>query len=217
MSKVFTLLQAGKSDIDRLVELENDSWVPELQASREKILKRLELRHVMLCVPDSNGDKFIGKICFSYYAFNPEDLSRFPKNFSEFSSLSKPHYFNTAFVYDLDIAHGYRDGGKLARFLIQESIRKTKAAGCEYIVADGRIPSYGGSQEEGIKQNIHFKKLIDKALKKGIFPQQKEFLLDPMLAFYYRVTGIKFLWIIPDFIPEDKASGGIRVILYKEI
>lgn len=151
-------MKAKESDIDRLVELENDSWVPELRASRETILKRLELEHIMLCVPDSKTKKFIGKICFSYNVFDPEKPQRFPETFSQFSSLPK-HYHNAAFVYDLDIKHNYRDGGRLARFLIKESIKRAKKDRCEYIVADGRIPSYNGSQAEGIKQNILFKKI----------------------------------------------------------
>lgn len=217
MDKNFELLQAGTVGLKLLVELENNSWVPELQASRDTILKRLELGHIMLCVPDSERRKIIGKICFLYNNFDPEKSYKFPKKFSEFSSMPKLNFFNAAFVYDLDIEHNYRDGGKLARFLVHEAIKRAKKDGCKYIVGDGRCPSYNGSKIEGLKQNICFKRAIDEYIEKEIFPQQKDFLLDPTLAFYHRVTGCKFLWIIPDFIPEDKASGGIRVILYKEI
>lgn len=211
MSADFTVLQANNSDIDRLVELENKSWVPELQASRETILKRLKLGHIMLCGPNSGGNKFIGKICFAYSNFSPSDFNSFPKKFNQFANPIFTFFRNAAFIYDLDIDPEYRGGGKLASFLIKEAIRKAKKIGCKYVVGDGRCLLNNGSKRE------EFKKTIDTYLKGGKFPSQKDFLLDPTLAFYHRITGCKFLWIIPDFIPEDKTSGGIRVILYKEI
>lgn len=217
MSTDFTVLQANKSDVNKLVELENKSWVPELQASRETILKRLELGHIMLCVPNSEGNKFIGKICFAYSNFSPRDFNSFPKKFIHFANPIFTFFRNAAFIYDLDIDPEYRGGGKLASFLIKEAIRKAKKIGCKYVVGDGRCPSYNGSRREKIKKSLDFRKEIDTYLKEVKFPAQNDFLLDPILAFYHRITGCNFLWIIPDFIPEDKASGGIRVILYKEI
>lgn len=197
--KNFIVLQANKLDIDKLMELERKSWIPELQVSRKITLKRLEMGHIVLCVPDSNDDKFVGKICFRHSNFSPDDFNSFPKTFDRFANQSHDlsHNANTAFIYDLDIDPGHRGGGKIASFLIKKSIERAKKDGCKYVVGDGRCPSYNGSKRERIKKSLGFKKIIDAYLKEGKFPKQKDFLLDPILAFYYRIVHCKFLWVIP--------------------
>lgn len=199
------------------MKLERNSWIPFLQADEKTILKRFDLGHIMLGAQEDSD--LVGMISFSYSNFSPDDYPSFPKTFREFSSQPILKNYNTAFCYNLAILPDKR-GYRYASLLIRAGWDKAKKDGCMYGVADGRCSSYNGSSEfeqEQIKQNTEFKKIIDRYLKEGIFPQQKEFLKDPTLAFYHRVTGCKFLWLIPNFLPEDKPAGGLRVISYKNI
>ncbi len=210
------ILSLGKNNIQEIIELENRSWIPGLQASEESILQRIENDHKILGIRE--GEKLVGKICFSYSFFSPDDKKKFPATFHEFSNQPKIKDSNAAFVYNLDVDPQYRSG-KYASKLIQAMLKEVQNYGCRYIVADGRPSSYNGSSEfeqEKVKQNLEFKKAIDRYLEGGQFPTDLEFMKDPTLAFYKRLTGCKFLWILPGFIPEDKSAGGIRVILMKE-
>ncbi len=213
----FTIVTLGLKDIERIMHTERLSFIPAIQASEESVRLRLHLGHIMLGA--EMAGKLIGKICFSYANFSPNDFEGFPKTFQEFSHQPRPERYNTVFVYNLDVIPNYR-GGKAASLLIRAMFERAKKDGCTYVVVDGRPSSYNGSvaKEEQIRQNPELKAALDSYLAGGPFPTDEILLTDPTLAFYIRVAGGgKFLWIIPGFLPEDKPAGGIRIIGYKEI
>ncbi len=209
------ITKLGKEHLESIIYLERNSWIPFAQADKETILKRFGLGHIMIGVLED--DELTGMISFSYSNFSPDDYEKFPKGFGEFSSQEPSENYNSAFIYNLSILPKER-GRYYAQMLIREALETARNKGCEYAVADGRCPSYNGSsgfEQENVKQRIEFKEAIDRYLGGGPFPEKEELLKDPTLAFYHRFG--EFLWIMPDFLPEDKPSGGIRVIIYKKL
>jgi len=210
------IIKLLKEDLELILDLEKNSWLPSAQANEKSILKRLDLGHTMLGLKE---DKLIGMVSFSYAQSSPNDYKNFPKTFNEFSTKKIGENYNSGFFYNLAI-HPEKRGGKYASFLIKEAIAYARNEGCIHLFADGRCPSYNGSnnfKQEKVKQSLEFKKVIDRYVETNIFPEQKEFLNDFTLAFYHKLLGCKFLWIMPDFFPEDKPSGGFRVIFHKDI
>jgi len=213
MTKV---LRLNQNDLDRIVEVEKAAFIPPLQASRETIADRLNLNHVYLGL-ESNG-KLIGTLAFRYARFSPKDLAIFPRTFDEFSNSPNAEQPNAIFGYSLGILPEYR--GRSTLELMDRTCDFAKLNSMEYVVAEGRCPSYNGSNEfsqETIMQNPEFKRIIDEAIAKGSLPSKKELLKDPNLAFYILFAKGKPLILIPDFNPEDTPSGGHRVILYKQL
>jgi len=202
------------SDINKILLVEHQSFVEEIRASREIIEKRLKLLHTYICC-EYQG-KVAGTIAFHLDRFDPENKKDFPKTFNEYSGSANNPDANALFVYSLGVVPEFRDG-RVAKSLIKSVSEEAAKSGLEFIVGDGRCPSYNGSCKEGISQIIKFKELIDNYVKTSHVPEKNEFLLDPLLAFYHKIIGCKFAWIFPKFIPEDAASGGFRVIGYKEI
>jgi len=212
-----TIVELGLLDLARIMETEKASFIPAIQASKESIRKRFSLGHIMLGAEIAG--RLVGKICFSYANFSPNDFAGFPKTFQEFSHQPRPERYNSVFVYNLDVIPEER-GSKAASLLIRAMFERAKKDGCIYVVVDGRPSSYNGNvaKEERVKQNPKLKAALDSYLAGGPFPTDEELMTDPTLAFYIRVAGGgKFLWIIPGFLPGDKPAGGIRVIGYKEI
>lgn len=213
--KVPNIRELTLSDTDKILDLERKSWIPELQTDEESVKQRFELGHKMFGI-EENG-KLLGKICFSYSNFSPDDRNQFPQTFQEFSHQPEVKDPNAAFVYNLDIEPESRNS-RYAIDLIKTMENTVRQAGCEYVVIDGRPSSYNGSDSsyEQVKQKPKLKEAIDQYLEGGSFPTDKQLMEDSTLALYARLGG-KFLWIMPNFVPEDKPAGGIRVIMSKEL
>jgi len=125
--------------------------------------------------------------------------------------------YNAAFVYNLDV-HPHYWGTLCARKLITAMLKRAKSDRCQYAVVDGRPSSYCGTDWEKVAQNPTVRAAIDRYLSGGDFPTDSELTRDPTLGFYRlvcmsnKVPERRFLWIIPNFLPEDKATNGLRVI-----
>ncbi len=209
------IVELGLTDIERIVADEKASFPPFLQASRNTIRQRLDFGHIMLGAEIKGG--LIGKVCFSYTDFSPTPKEDFPKTFRQFSTQPRLAQYNAAFVYNLNINPVFR-GSCAVYALIQTLVKRVCGDGCKYIVFDARPSSYAGNscEQERVKFKPGVKALFDNYLLSGDFPTDGEFCQDPTLAFYYRLGG-KFLWIMPNFLPEDRSAGGFRVIMHKEI
>ncbi len=162
------------------------------------------------------ADALIGVISFSYARFSPDNRAAFPPTFRQFSTLPVPRDYNAAFLYNLEVDPAAR-GGRAAATLVRAALDRAQRDGCTWAVADGRPSSYRGStrcEQERARHDPEFARAIDACLAGGPFPPKEQLLRDPTLALYHRLTGCEFLWIMPDFVPEDSAAGGIRVILF---
>jgi hypothetical protein len=198
-----------------LAELEQAAWPLSLQASAEVIHERVRLGHTFLVMPGEQG--LIASACYVYTHENPLDASNFPKTFAKYSSLPCSEPIVSLYVYNLCVHPAYR-GQPVVRSLIDAVVGDACRVGANYLVGDGRCPSYNGtngSAAEKVHCNPRFRQIIEQWHASGEKPPDAELIGDPLLRFYYRVLGCRFLHLMPDFIPEDVASGGYRVIFTK--
>ena len=193
------------------MELERRAFDTYLQANVETYKQRLSQGHVMLGAAQNN--RLVGIVSFSYGRFSRSDFASFPKTFREFSMQSPCKNHNTMFLYNLGIEPTCR--GTLSFLLLHSAFERAMADGCTNVVSEGMIPSYAGNTL--FPRNPTVKSAIDRFASTGEFPSDDEFLLDPMLSFYRRLSGCEFIWLMPDFVPEDKASNGWRVILHSKL
>jgi glyoxylase-like metal-dependent hydrolase (beta-lactamase superfamily II)/ribosomal protein S18 acetylase RimI-like enzyme len=204
-----------ESYIDEIYQLEKQTWIPDLQASRESILQRLHHGHKILGLKKNR--ELMGMIAWRYSKFSILDgIENFPKLFSDFSIEASytGSDVQSAFIYNVGVRAGFRQGGIGSR-LLQGVFEKIRDDGVKQVFLDSRIPSYNGSlsgNRDKIRQSPKFKSAIDRYLTDGTFPTQEEFALDPRLR-YYMQNGFKPLFILKDFI-QDLSSGNNRVICY---
>jgi hypothetical protein len=211
---VTRLLRAGE-EAD-LAALETAAWPAPLQASVDKIAKRIELGHRIMVV-DRDGE-LTASVCYVPTADDPFDRSTFPKTFEAFSSLPRSEPSRCVYVYNLCVHPGHRDGA-VVRDVMRAGILDSISLGTRYLVADGRCPAYAGSAglPDRVDADDTFRKTIDDWRASGTKPDDDELLRDPVLRFYRRLLDCRFLYLIPDFIPEDIASGGHRVIFIADL
>ena len=210
------IVQLNICNLEKIIEVESGAFIPPLQASRQKIIKRLSLNHFYFGAEiDSN---LVGTLAFRYSTFSLINRADFPRTFEEFVNHPNTERSNAILVYSLGILPEYR-GKNSALKLLNEAFEFAKRSGIEYVFGDGRCPSYNGSNDfpqERIEKSQEFKESIDECIAHGFNPSVKELLKDSTLAFYIKFVGLKPLKLIPNFIPEDKPAGGHRVILYKK-
>ena len=211
----YDIVAAGPADIGPVMDLEVKAFDPELQASRETVLKRFALGHHMLVArlrdPAENG-RLVGQIGFSFIRFSPEDPSAYPTTFKAHSSQPVLPDANTVCLYSLGVDPTARQV-ILFRDLLESALELGREAGMVHAVADGQLPSFNGNEQ--VKARPEIRRMVERFLATGAMPADAEFLHDPALAMYRRLTGCRFYKLLPDFIPEDTASGGWRVLLYR--
>jgi len=212
------IITLGPNDIDRVADLEVCTFDTTIQASRDTILKRMALGHVMIGLED--GGQLAGAVAMSYGRFDPADQSSFPTSEKELSLQSVPAAFNAAYIYSRGIHPAYQGRG-YSKLLVNTAWTWAKDAGCAYVVGNPRTASYAGSDPNSSCENIpprpRFKAAIDRYLAGGPYPSLDELLEDPSLLYFSHLPGATFHWIIPGFAPHDMASGGIRIIVYARL
>jgi len=204
-------------DVPAILELENACWLPEIRASEETLRTRFAMGHISMGI--FVGGHLVGLTSFSYTRFNPDDPSGLPETFKQFSSRPRHSDHNAAYVYNLNIHPDYR-GELLTRKLIWTGIEQLREDNCVYMLGAGRCPSYNGSlgaDIETIQPSHAFRKAIDDAMQSGTLPATSELIVDPVLRFYRRTLGCKFLKVAADFLPGDRPSGNFGVIFYKAL
>lgn len=208
----------GESDIARIVKLEERSFIPPLQATAEILVERFALGHQMIGV--ERVGELVGLLSYAFGNFDPNDFAGFPKTRRQICMLPPINPANAAFTYNL-VFHPQHRGRFLYMALSRAASADIKQRRCKWVVGNLRAPSYAGSDpandQESINARPNFRQVIDRCLAGGSFPTQEEFRLDPLLAFYQRVTGCHFLWLLPNLAPEDTATGGHRVIAYQDV
>lgn len=207
----------GPPDLPAIIALERASWATGLQADARLIEQRFALGHQMV---GAWADGHLRAMTsFSYTWFDPRHPETLPRTFVEFSSRPVPARFNTAFGYNLNV-HPAERGGRLVRRLLQAALGHASAAGCAYLVGDGRCPSYNGSHDppaDDVAPNPEFRQAIDEFMRTGVFPEERKLLLDPTLRLFSRLMHCRFIAIIPDFLPADTASGGFQVMYLRDM
>lgn len=213
-SSDFIIQRLSPSNLESIATFEKFAWPLHMAASREILQKRFELHHSMLGA--WQGGELIGLASWRFGWLDKSDITKFPTDFQSFSGDKNAEPFNAAFVYNLGV-HPQHRGKSSTTQLVYAVLEHAKQQGCDYVVGDGRCPSYQGSNDEHIVQRTHFKQSLDDIMFKHKISELEDFLQDPILNFYHRMLKCEFLWAIPNFIPDDLASGGHRVIFCKAL
>jgi hypothetical protein len=212
------VVELREKDASAIVALEQRCWSPELRASRDIILGRMELGHTMLGIDDGQG-ALLGLIAGGYATFSPDAPELFPTTFEQMSKLPVREPGNACLVYSLHVDPHMRDGA-LVRLLIDVGVKYLTSRGYRYVVGHARCPSYNGSDdpfERPIRREPIFRSAVDRYLESGNLPSDEEITIDPVLRFYRRIFGCTFWRIIRDFWPIDRASGGMGAVFYRQI
>ena len=205
----------SESDFNIIYELEKETWIPELRASKETILKRLRLGHKMLAL--GNRANLAGMIAWRYDNFSLKNgHEKFPQDFNKFSNQksSLKSEAESAFIYNLGVKPLARKKG-VGSALLQWAFEKIRSDGIKQVFVDSRIPSYQGSDHDEFEKFFPANEVanaINTYFSKGFFPEKKGLSVDPILHFY--ATNGFHPWLIKrDFI-HDKSSGNMRIICY---
>jgi len=204
-------------EVPKLADLEAAAWPASLQADEDLIRKRLGLGHLMLVA--AAPEHLAAALCCVPTHESPFDDTRFPRDFGAFSSLPHSEPILSVYVYSLCVHPDYR-GENIVRNLIETGIGIARSLGAQWVVGDGRCPSYAGAEGNGpdrVRADPVFKAAIDSWSATGQKPPVESLIRDPTLRFYHRVVGCDFLRLCPNFLPQDTSSGGHRVIFIKNI
>ncbi|MDQ6798713.1 MAG: hypothetical protein M3011_11990 [Actinomycetota bacterium] len=213
MTGAVALVELGPDDIDRIMELETAVFDVSIRADRSTVLHRFSLGHGMSGAEDATG-RLVGAIGFSPANLGGPDFERLPATFKEYSTQAVPGDAGTLCIYTLGVAPTAR-GISSPRPLINAAFEYGRRAGLRDVVADGPLPSLAGSDQ--VRPRSGVRSMIDRYLETGELPGQKAFLQDPVLALYSRLTGCRFVKLLPEFLPEDTASAGWRVLLHRDL
>lgn len=207
-----------ESALDTICKLEKDIWIPELQASREVIQKRLQQGHQLLAIKEDEG--WAGMVGWCYSPFSKEDdPAGFPKNFQQFSNCKSCGSVNahSAFIYNVGVSPDHRRQGK-GSLLLQETFEKIRKAGISQVFIDSRMASYNGSKQyaqENVPQRQVFQEAINRYFSTGRFPDEAVLATDPTVHFYMK-NGLSPWLLRENFIP-DEPSGNMRVICHANL
>ncbi len=212
MTSAPKLVTLGPDDIERMLELETTAFDSTMQADPGTILARFALGHSALGTCDQDG-RLVGAICFSVLEVG-DDYDSLPSTFKEYSRQPVPEAPDSLCIYSLGVVPSAR-GMACARLLIRSAFDEARRQGFCQVLADGAFPSFAGNDQVAPRPAV--RQMLERYLETGRFPEQSEFLQDPVFAFYYRLTECRFVKLLPDFLPEDTASGGWRVLLQRDL
>lgn len=203
------IVELGPGDIDRIMALEARAFDPSIQADADVVRRRFTLGHRMLGVEEDG--RLVGSIAFSLVRFDRHDMADFPPTFKTYSTQPVPPDPDTVCIYSLGVAPESRVL-QVARLLVHTCFDEGFNNGLGQAIADGPLPSYAGNNQ--VRPRPEVRAMVDRYAATGQLPSQQEFLQDPILALYRRLTECNFIALLPDFIAEDEASGGWRVLLW---
>lgn len=205
------IVALSEADLDEIMDFEAAVFASALQASAETYRTRFRLGHVMIGYRD---ERLRGVISFSYGKFNPRDPSTLPTVFKVWSMQPVPVGFDTAFIYNLGLRPGTRGTGAI-QALIVAALRRAVQDGCHQVVGEGPIPSYAGAGH--VHANPEIRAALDGYITGGPVPDDELLFRDPHLALYRRISPCRIVRVIPNFLPEDAASGGFRAMLFRDL
>jgi hypothetical protein len=205
------IVELSEQDIPEIMTLEKEAFSIEMQASELMYKKRFDLGHILLGLRLNN---LKGIISFSYGMFDPKKPETIPGDFYTWSTQRVPPQFNTAFIYNLGLSPELR-GTQAVRELIIKALERAETDGCFQLLGEGPIPSYAGNTDTQCIPDI--KTALDSFALGGEMPSQSLLFKDPHLALYRRVCPCSVIRIIPNFLPEDVASGGFRAMLFRDL
>ena len=211
------MIRLADADDERsIARLESAAW-GRLGATESIVRSRLERGHAAVIA--FSGAEPVAAACFVATAEEPEGAGEFPETFDAFAGLAASVPVRSLYVYSLGVHPRWR-GGAVVRKVIQNVIDEGRRLGAKRLVGDGRCPSFNGaatSEPDTTVIRPLFRRAIQEWHRTGRKPDDEMIILDPVLRFYHRTLGCRFLHLAPNFLPEDHASGGYRVIFAMDL
>ena len=212
------LIQLRPADVDRIVQLEHRCFIPPLQADRPTILKRFELDHSMVGIEVAG--QLTALVGYYFTDLQPSSLERLPSTEKQFCELPKDRNANALIIYNLEVEPEQR-GLEYSRTLLNFAFQRAQDMGASHVFGNARLPSYAGStqdfHQEFILANPVLRAAVDVYLSGGRFPDDEVLMQDPRLGLYCALTGCRFLKLLLGYAPYDLASGGMRMLVYRDL
>lgn len=205
------IAELTENDLDEIARFEERAFPEGLQAHPETVRERFRLGHLMLAERRSGLQGAIG---FSYGRFDPADPSTIPASFRDWSRQTVPADYDTVFIYSLGLSPEIR-GTETVATLVDAALARARADGCRKILAEGPVPSYAGTDR--IRPNPAIRAALDAFAAGGPPPPEELLFRDPHLALYRSLCPCTIVRVMPDFLPADRASGGFRAMLFREV
>jgi len=208
--------QLEEKEIDQILALEAKCFTPSLRASRETLVQRFSLGHIMLGLYVE--ERLVGVASFSYRWFgSKEDTKAFAEDeWRPFYQLQMPKVFNTVLIYNVELLPSRR-GRVQVYTLLNAMMQRAFEDGCQHLIGISRIPSYNGDAFNHIAQKPLLKAAVDRYFSGGERPGEKVLEQDPLVMLYKNIGNCEVLTLVNDYLPEDRPSGGIRAIVYTEL
>lgn len=211
--------------IDDIMLLEEKTNIPEIRASRRKIIFRF-CKGMKMSGLWIDG-KLVSSLGFRFDRFFPDKADELPETFALYSTpeLAPSTDCNSVFIDGFNVDYELRDKGLgkiVAKHMLDAVIKEGKLYMCEYLVGDPRLHTYNGCNQppiENFRQDLKLKEAVDKAMNGEREFTMKDLLRDPEFrTYYWLIGGADLIKLMPStWFPEDKPSGGHGVYVYKEI
>lgn len=216
------IIQLGESNLREIMNVEQRAFIPPIQTTEENIKQRLRMGHVYFgALVDG---KLVGTFACRRGVFNPdfEDFMKRYPNFEEYADQPETGDKNAMIGYSLGVIPRNRNA-QVSKKLLLTAIEFGLSSGLDFLVGDGRIPSFNGSSEypefEKYEKDPALREAVDTHFRGGSLPSREIFERDPITGFYLRaLPKLKVLGVTPSsFWPGDMPCGGHMVILYQKI
>jgi GNAT superfamily N-acetyltransferase len=208
----------GPTDAPRIVDLERRCFIPPLQAKEATICQRFDLGHSMLGVTDQ--ERLIAMIGFCLVEIDPIDKRCYPPTETAFCLQPSSDDPNCLVVYNLEVDPAHRRHA-LPLYLLEEAMQHAKTLGIRHSIGNARVPTFAGSGSALTQEHFPLLPAVREAVERLLRDERptdhEGLLLDPVLNLYHRLTGCDFILALPNYAPDDTASGGHRVIVYRDL
>lgn len=213
-----SLVALSADDAERIAALEEQAFAPGLRASADTMRARFALGHRMLGIEEDG--ELAAMVGYYYGDLAPGDWKSIASSERQLCLAPNQPAGKTLMVYNLEVIPHQR-GASFPRRLLRAVLREAKSDGLVHAFGNARMPSYAGSGLAGSHESIApcpiFRSAVDRYLAGGAFPTRAEFDRDVVLRLYRKLTGCRFLAILPDYAPDDGASGGMRALVYRSL
>lgn len=197
-----TIRKATPADMDRIVEVENQSWPAGQTASREQLERRMSVFPEGFIVAEKDGE-IIGFATMKIINFDPYAP---PKSWSVVTDegWANDHKPNGNAIYGISTCvhpdHRKTGAGTL---MVDESCALVKKLGLNYRVTGCRMPGYREySEKAGQIDGEHYAHLY----------RPDGTPVDPTIRRFHN-SGFRLLGVVENYYPVDAASGGYGAIM----
>jgi ribosomal protein S18 acetylase RimI-like enzyme len=189
-------------DIEKIVDLENETWPEGIRASRSEFESRIKTFPEGVIAIKSDSGEIVGLI--TSMIIDKEEVSRL-KRWENITSDGMIYRHNpdgnSLYIVSLGVSPRYRRRG-LGKKLLQTQIDLGKKLCLDYLVLGSRVPDfykYDGTIEEYLAEK-----------------DDEGYSIDSLVRFYQR-CGLRVEEVKANYMEDDKESRNYGVIMVKEL